>query len=70
MTRGRTRTHDLEAMMELNNLVDKYTLGVKKKYTYIDHLPKGPNARFAKTIFFLPRGDYFSTCTAVVKATQ
>ena len=54
---GRYRTHDLEAMMELNNLVDKYTLGVKKNYTTIEHLPKGSNGKFAKTIFFFLRGD-------------
>ena len=47
----------LEAMIELNNLVDKYSSFMKENYTIIEHLPKGPNGKFAKTIFFFRRGD-------------
>ncbi len=47
---------ELEAMMELNSLVDKHTFCVKKNDTILEHLFKGPNGYLAKTIFFSLRG--------------
>ncbi len=42
----------LKAMIEPSNVVDKYTVCVKRNDTIVRYLPKGPKGRFAKTIFF------------------
>ncbi len=47
----------LKAMMRPNNVGDKYSFCVKINDTMVGHLPKGPNGRFAKTIFFFLRAD-------------
>ncbi len=62
-----TESHD-----ENYKVVDKYAVYVKKNGTIVEHLPKGSNGWFAKTIFLFLRADKFSSSTAAVegKATD
>ena len=57
----------LKAVLEPENVVDKYALCVMLGDEIIGHLKKGRTGRFAKTVFYFLRADEKGSCTAKVK---
>ena len=48
---------ELETEMELDNVMDKYGVCVKKNTSMVGHLPLGKNGKFPKMIFYFLRAD-------------
>ena len=48
---------ELTTAMEPDNVVDKYTLCLKKNNVIVGHLPHSKNGRFTKMIFYFLRED-------------
>ena len=57
---------ELEVRIEPDNHVDKFAVCVKKVGKIVGHLKKEASGRFAKTIFYFLRSDYYSSCVAKV----
>ena len=63
MYNGKWKSHageKLQAVMESDNVVDKYQVCVLKNNEFIGHLPKGTNGKFVKTIFHLLLTDKYA----------
>ena len=52
--------------MEPDNVIDKYTVCVKKNDVIVGHLPHGKNGRFAKMIFHFLRADKYAECKVLI----
>ena len=52
--------------MEPDNVVDKYTVCVKKGEVIVGHLPLGETGRFAKLIFCFLRADSYANYNIVI----
>ena len=49
------------------NLVDKYTVSVKKEIEIVGHLPLGKDGKFAKTVFYFLSADEYGSCNVLIK---
>ena len=49
------------------NVVDKYTVCVKKENEIVAHLPLGKDGKFAKTVFYFLRADEYGWCNVLIK---
>ena len=57
----------LETKRKPNNPMDKYAVTVVKNDETIGHLRKGPNGKYAKTVFYFLRANQLNKCTTEVK---
>ena len=55
----------LSCEREPDNVMDKYTVCVKKENKIVGHLPLGKSGKFTKTIFYFLRADELSSCKIV-----
>ena len=56
--------------MEPDNVVDKYTVCVKKNNVTVGHLPLGKDGRFAKMIFYFLRADRYAECKVIITGKE
>ena len=52
------------------NLVDKYTVCVKKNNEIVEHLQLGKDGKFAKTVFYFLGADEYGSCAVLIKGKQ
>ena len=57
----------LSTEKELGNLVDKYTVCVKKENEIVGHLPLGKDRKYAKTVFYFLRANEYVSCNVLIK---
>ena len=57
---------ELTTAMELDNVVDKYAVCVKKNNVIVGHLPLGKDGRFGKMIFYFLRADRYAECKVII----
>ena len=60
----------LETEMELDNVMDKYAVCVKKNISIVGHLPLGKNVELAKMIFYFLRADQHAECKVVITGKE
>ena len=60
----------LETEMELDNVMDKYAVCVKKNISIVGHLPLGKNVELAKMIFYFLRADQHAECKVVITVKE
>ena len=60
----------METEMELDNVMDKYAVCIKKNTSIVGHLPLGKNGKFAKMIFYFLRADQDAECKVVTTGKE
>ena len=65
-----TVNEELETEMEPDNVMDKYTVCVKKNTSIVGHLPPGKKGKFAKIIFYLLRAGQDAECKFVITGKE
>ena len=61
---------ELTTAMELDNVIDKYAVCVKKNNVLVGHLPLGKDGRFAKMIFNFLRADRYAECKVITTGKE
>ena len=56
--------------MEPDNVVDKYTVCIKKNNVIVGHLPLGKDGRFAKKIFYFLRANRYAECKVTITGKE
>ena len=65
-----TVNEELETETEPDNVMDKYTVCVKKNTSVVGHLPLDKHGKHAKMLFYFVRADQDAECKVVITGKE